>query len=89
MVTIPTLYTTVKLTQNQVQNLQVKIEINIGPICLVTEAEDCWRDKEDDGALEGGQARASLMTWCGSLSISGLWLGFLGEESDYWKNKNN
>ena len=45
-----------KLTQNQDQNPQVKIEINTGPISLVTEVED-WP--------EGGQARASLMTGAG------------------------
>ena len=41
-----------KLTQNQDQNPQVKIEINTEQICLMTEVED-WPER--------GQARASLM----------------------------
>ena len=46
-----------KLTQNQDQNPQVKIEIKTGPICLVTEVDD-WP--------EGGQARASYGFLSGS-----------------------
>ena len=44
-----------KLTQNQDQNPQVKIEINREQICLVTEVED-WPERGQ------ARARASLMT---------------------------